>query len=173
MPTDLTTSDQANCYYPNSGAPTEIGGSDIALSVFTIGGPGTTGPPTGSGYLGCLSGLDLQDRPTFSQANAAGPNGALTQAGCKLTCADFKYFALTEGNLCVCDNSYSPDAVVLPNEGCLSRASGAPLEAAGGPTLLGVQGPFTAYENTDYVVRPVFPSLCSKLCSANLLFDPG
>lgn len=182
---DAATVDE--CTYPNSGAPLEIGGSDTAFSVFSIGpaaptdGPGGTTQPAdvgeilGGNYIGCLK-VD-----TFSGESTTNP--AQTQELCQVTCAAFKYFALGNGNACYCDNSLSfediapappnePDSPAgpaqLPPANCNKRAVGRTTQAGGGTEAL------TAFQNPNYQVRPTFATLCSKLCSANVKkHDPG
>jgi hypothetical protein len=112
------TSDPTQCTYPNSGstlANPEIGGSDTAVSVFSISaapgtitpidnnGPGGTTTPIGisplqgGDYIGCLAAGTLSGQGTQDPAQ--------TQELCQTTCAAYKFFAIGNGDTCYCDNS--------------------------------------------------------------------
>lgn len=163
--TPTTNKDQSACTYPNSGAPTQIGGSDTAYSVFTTAGfvPGTTLVPNFIGfYSSTLGGATIG--PLLVDSISPIVSGPLTQESCKVSCSAYKYFALTAGTICLCSNSYvSVGAVKLTpsNTVCELKASDG-IEAAGGLDCIAL------FENLDYKVRPSLVTLCSNLCSANM-----
>ncbi|KAJ4986342.1 WSC domain-containing protein [Stagonosporopsis vannaccii] len=179
-----TVSD-GECTYPNAGAPlgNEIGGSNTAFTVWLAGTinntPGTTDDIAGANpasYLGCWATIknDPNDpRPTFGQAGKPVlTDASVDHESCQTYCDGYKYFAITGGNICQCDNSYAfgdvdSGAIVLDPSECNLRAAGDNSQAGGGPLA------YTVYENDNYAVRPSSPTLCSKLCSVILLFDPG
>lgn len=188
------TSDPAQCTYPNAGNGLEIGGSATAFSVFNNliaggGGGGNSGPGgstspvaipplQGGQYLGCFSATNAEQLPLFDETTIqpAVDDFLTTQETCQLYCAAYKFFALQNGNTCLCDNSVAfqelteapPTGLLLPDTSCDVRAVGDTAEAGGAVDAV------VAFQNPNYVVRPGLLTLCSKLYSANMkTYDPG
>lgn len=165
------------CDFTNSGANDQVGGGRFLFSIFTRGdlGPGSTDDFDGAAYQGCWATTNADGTPVFNSELAPfTPTEApfISQASCKAYCVDYKFFAITGGNTCQCDNSYEYGSVdnneiVLTPADCSTRARGARTEAGGADNA------YTVYQNLDYQVRPKSLTLCSKLCSANCIFDPG
>lgn len=162
-----TNTDQSACTYPNSGAPAQIGGSDTAYSVFTTAGvdPGTTLVPK---FIGFFSPITNGTTPGFIlglDSFQPDVSGVLTQESCKASCSDYKYFALTEGTICLCSNSYvsiGAEELIPGDTVCALKVGLDNTQAGGGLDCIAL------FENLDYEVRPGLLTLCSNLCSANM-----
>ena len=162
--TATTNTDQSACTYSNSGAPTQIGGSDTAYSVFTTAGfvPGTTLV----GFIGFYSPTIATLEPLLGlDVSLPIVSGIFSQEGCKASCSAYKYFALENGITCICSNSYSSaDAVQLTpsNTVCELKIGADKTQAGGGLNCIAL------FQNLDYKVRPGLLTLCSNICSANM-----
>ncbi|KAF3005079.1 hypothetical protein E8E13_009712 [Curvularia kusanoi] len=151
--------DQSLCTYPNSGAPNEIGGSDQGTSVFRLTAPvpsgqgGTTDVPD---YIDCVNYYteDVPPQPVLQQDGIdpiVGTN--TTQNSCATDCAAYKYFGLTNGNTCICDNDFAN--AVPSSSGCELRAAGNATQSGGGiDTIALFQNPNYQTYNPGYVAEP-------------------
>jgi hypothetical protein len=167
----LTEASATECYAVNSGANSEAGGAVDFESVWGIGAENTgnsalgTTTPTGGEYIGCLAAFIGGDpnTPLFGP-----PIGSpATQEECLAACSTNIYFAIGNGDICYCADTYSlTDADPgLPEECTLTNSIG---EAAGDVDRISV------FRNTGIAVRTYFFTLCSKLCSANMkTYEPG
>ncbi|OSS46497.1 hypothetical protein B5807_08603 [Epicoccum nigrum] len=147
--------DQGDCTYPNSGDGTQIGGSNNAYSVFTTApatGPGTTDVPQFIGFFRPVTSPNAngQTPPLLGQDGVDPISGDdVTQNNCKASCSLNKYFGLTAGNTCICDNSYPFDNAV-PITGaeintlCGLRLIGNETQSGGGTDCIALFG------NLDY-----------------------
>lgn len=173
IPSLLPTSQPPQCTFPNSGAPTQPGGSDSFQSLYRndpgvipAGSPGgTTTPQNTEGssagvYLGCFPAVTSDQFPTplFKGLNTTDP--LLTQKKCASFCTDYKFYGLQNGNQCWCTNSYAFGDTIPPlrEYKCNVRAGGDGDEAAGGRDQL------SAFENPRFPVRHSF-LLCVQSCA--------
>jgi hypothetical protein len=100
-------------------------------------------------FLGCISSTGLNGQPIFDGPSAY--NVTFTVSRCREFCgaqpgAPYKYYALTQGNLCHCSSTIDQTNVKTEPNGCTIPAQGDPTqtEAGGGP-----DGTSVIYENTD------------------------
>jgi hypothetical protein len=100
-------------------------------------------------FLGCISSTGLNGQPIFDGPSAY--NTTFTASRCREFCdaqpgAPYKYYALTQGNLCHCSSAINQTNVKTEPNGCTIPAQGDPTqtEAGGGP-----DGTSVIYENTD------------------------
>ncbi|KAF1365164.1 hypothetical protein EJ07DRAFT_150698 [Lizonia empirigonia] len=132
--------------WPPPVPPTGPGGSTSPVVI----------PPLQGGqYLGCFDANNVEQLPLFADPTIQ-PNvddSGTTQETCQNYCAAYKFFALQNGNTCLCDNSVAfqeltdapPTGVLLPDTSCDVRAVGDTSEAGGGANAL------TAFQNPNYV----------------------